>query len=65
MPLAPDRETARSIRFTQQAVQQSRESIQLMRTVIAKSHRAIVLTKERLQTRDWPGHLERTCEPDL
>jgi hypothetical protein len=63
MPLAPDHETVKAIRLTQEAIQHSRESIQLMQTAVAKSHRAILLTQERLQTRDWPGHLERTREP--
>jgi hypothetical protein len=62
MPLAPDHETVKAIRFTQEAVQHSRESIQLMQAAIARSQRAIVVTKERLQSHDWPGHLERTCQ---
>ena len=64
MPLAPNHETVKAIRFTLEAVQHSRESIQMLQAAIVKSHRAIALTKERLQTRDWPGHLERTCEPE-
>jgi hypothetical protein len=63
MPLSPDHETVKTIRFTQEAVQHSRESIQLMRTAIAKSRRAIELTKERLLTRHRPRRLERS-EPE-